>query len=470
MSIRTILRSHPVLAGISAIVLAVVSYAGVSLAWGPERPTYTMAKPAGHVTFNSITDNPVHGNELNFVQIRNITAGERFSENTNLVSGNEYEVYVFYHNNAADSLNDAAHNYVGVATGSYVRTDLPASVAAGATGRVNGYVGATNASPKEVWDEAYMKNTSAGAIDIRIVPGSAKITNNGASNGSTLANSLFTKDGVALGYDALDGKLPGCTQYSGYVTYRFKADQPNFSVEKTVSLNGTNSFGETVTAKAGDLVDFKIKYKNTGTTQQDGVIIRDKLPAGLTYVAGTTYVSNSSTGNQWKTIEANTVTEQGINIGSYLPTAAGFVKFTAKVATNDNLACGVNTMKNIASADTQNGSKSDDATVTVNKECKTETAKACNIKTGAIETVDKNKIDGVNYTTDLSKCGKPADNCPIPGKEHLPKNSPECKQAPSTPTELPQTGIGGGIAALFGTGALGYAGYAYAASRRALNR
>ncbi|MGB4762303.1 MAG: hypothetical protein WBP12_03000, partial [Candidatus Saccharimonas sp.] len=159
-----------------------------------------------------------------------------------------------------------------------------------------------------------------------------------------------------------------------------------------------------VAVNPGDLVDFKIKYKNTGTTPQDAVVIRDKLPANMTYVADRTYVSNGSTGNQWKQITANTVTQQGINIGSYGPGGAGYVKFTAKVASKDALACGTNNLVNTAAADTQNGSKSDTASVTVTKECQPEKVKACNLKTMQIETVEKSKIDDVNYTLDLTKC------------------------------------------------------------------
>lgn len=389
-----------------AIVTAVVAVPAGLMAWGPDRPTYTMANPAQHVTFNSITDNPAVGDERNFVQVRNVTDNGKFAENVTLAPGKEYEVYIFYHNNAATRLNSAEYNYAGIAKDAFVRTDLPSSVAAGANARINGYVGASNASPQTVWDEAYAKNDTNGAMALRIVPGSAFITSNGAVNGKKLPDTLYTT-GTPLGYSALDGKLPGCSEFSGYVKYRFKADQPNFTVEKTVSKQGINSYSENVTVNPGDSIDFKIKYKNTGTTQQDNVVIRDVLPANMSYVANSTYVSNSSTGNQWKQTAANAVTQQGINIGSYAPGGAGYVKFTAKVASKDALTCGTHTLVNTAAADTQNGSKSDTASVTVTKECQPEKVQACNLKTLQIETVEKSKIDNVTYTLDLAKCKKP---------------------------------------------------------------
>lgn len=470
-----------------AIATATVVIPASLLAWGPSRTTYTMAQPADKVTFNAITDNPIQGDERNFVQVRNVTTNSKFTETVNLVPGNTYEVYVFYHNDAASNLNDAAHNYKGIANGAYMKTDLPASVNAGATGRINGFVGASNATPGEVWDEAYIKNTTAGAMDINIVSGSAKITNNGKTNGKTLSDNIFTK-GTAIGYDALDGKLPGCTQYSGYVTYKFTADQPNFTVAKTVSEHGKSTYAENVNAKVGDLVDFKIQYKNTGSTQQDNVTLRDVLPKNMTYVTGSSYVSNSTTGNKWVSTAADTITKGGVNIKSYAPGAGGFIKFTAKV-TDSSLACGTNKLVNTAHADTPNGSKSDTASVTVNKTCtKPKQVKVCDTTTLKIVTVDKNKVDGKRYTTDLSKCEtkpevKTVEACnlktsaietvsedKVDGKAYTTDLSkcktPETPTTPETPKELPHTGISDGILSVIGIGSLVGVGSAYIASRR----
>ena len=474
-----------------AIATATIAIPASLLAWGPSRTTYTMAHPADKVAFNSITDNPVQGDERNFVQIRNVTTNSKFGETTDLVAGNTYEVYVFYHNDAATNLNDKAHNYKGIATDAYIKTDLPASVAAGATGRVNGYVGASNATPKEVWDEAYMKNSTAGAMDINIVSGSAKITNNGAANGKSLSDNIFD-GGTPLGYDTLDGKLPGCTQYSGYVTYKFTADQPNFTVSKTVSKHGADDFKETIDAKAGDLVDFLIMYKNTGSTIQDNVIIRDTLPKNLSYVANSTYIANGSTDHKFQLVTnaaANTVTKQGVNIQSYGPGAGGFIKFTAKVAAESALACGTNTLKNIAVVETPNGMKTDDASVKVVKACTPpKQVKVCDTVDRIITTVDESKVDGKRFTTDLTKC-LPRDikacdlqtnkivtvkETQLDGKRYTTDLSkcettpvtPETPKTPEEPKELPHTGVSDNVLGLIGLGSLSGAVSAYVASRR----
>lgn len=65
------------------------------------------------------------------------------------------------------------------------------------------------------------------------------------------------------------------------------------------------------------------------------------------------------------------------------------------------------------------------------------------------------------------------ENCLIPGKESFPVNSPECKTVPPvvppvSPPELPKTGLGDGIGTFAGVGSIVGAGLYYAASRRNL--
>ena len=325
---------------VMALAVATVAIPATLLAWGPSaRVTFTLAHPAEYVTFNSITDNKQYGDERNFVQIRSVTDNTKFGENATLTPGKEYEVFAYYHNNGDTDLNASGAT---VATGAFMRAQMPATVNAGENARVTVFVGATNAKHldaagtnlgNQVWDEAFAKNSTNGAVALRYVSGSAKITSNGAVNGKSMPDTLYTT-GAALGYDALDGKLPGCLQYSGYVTYRFKVDQPNFIMEKQVARSDEATFKETTTAKVGDIVDFKLHYKNTGTTQQDGVVIRDQLPAGLEYVANSTYVSTTGT---WVKTAHETVTKQGINVGSYGPNGGAYVKFSAKVVAIDLL-------------------------------------------------------------------------------------------------------------------------------------
>lgn len=486
------IKRAPKRAASLAIVAAAVLVPAALFAWGPDRPTFTMASPAPYVTFNSITDNPKHGDERNFVRIKDASAPDTsYGEDVDLQAGKEYEVYVFYHNNAMTILNDAAHDYKGIAKDAFMRVSMPATVNAGEKARITGFVGASNANPGQVWDEAY--GTATGNFALRYVPDSATIYNNGATNGQKVPDNLYTT-GTPLGFDKLDGNLPGCNEFSGYVKFRFKVDQPNFEIQKQVSPAGQNKYAETVSAQPNDEVDYKIQYKNTGTTQQNGVVIKDKLPAGVEYVKGSTQMATSATNGQWSPIaDDDGIVDRGINIGSYAPNGNAYVKFKAKIVANDKLEkCGLNTLVNTATAETNNGSKSDTANVTVTKKCE-ETPKECTAP------------NGQKYPEGDERCTP----CEVPGKEHLPKNSPDCKvdcttpghendkgckpdcttpghendascvtcktpghendtECVTPPTELPHTGMTDGIMALVGVGSLIGAVSYYITSRRNL--
>lgn len=439
-----------------AAVLAAVLAPAALFAWGPDRPTYTTAHPADHVTFNSITDNPAYGDERNFVRIKEATApSSTYTDNIALQPGKEYELYVYYHNNASEIFNDAAHNYKGIAKDVKLRMEMPAVVKAGQTAAINGYISASNATPGTVYDDA--KATTTTDVALRYVPDSAVITNFGKSNGSKLPSTIMTT-GAALGFDALDGKIPGCNHFSGYVKLRIKAVQPNFEVSKQVAKAGQTSFGETVAVNPGEKVDYKIKYQNTGSVQQDNVTIKDVLPAGVTYVPGTTHVSNSVTDNKWSKVNNDSVVAGGLNIGSFAPGASGYVKFTATV-NGDKLVCGANTLVNKATANTQNGAKSDTATVTVNKTCQPGKISVCDLTSNPkkVITINESEFNASKHSKNLADC---ADKCATPGKEHLPANSPDCV------TTLPETGIDTGLLAFLGLGAsVAGLGYAFTSER-----
>lgn len=344
-----------------AIIAAAIIVPASLYAWGPSRQTFTTAAPADYVTFNSITDNPAHGDERNFMQVKEASAANStYADSIALTPGKEYMVFIYYHNNAAANLNL-------VATGSYAKAQIPAVVANGSTGtKAVGYVGASNATPREVWDDIAFSNTSGGDIALRYVPGSAHIYNQGATNGAVLSDNIVTS-GATLGYDSLNGNIPGCSQYAGYVTFKVKADQPNFLVEKHVRLAGTTAWSKSVNAKVGDSVEYQVQYKNTGTTTQNNVILKDTMPSSIVYTAGSSYLKNA-THTTPANVSDNIVTAGGLNIGNYSSDANAFVKLSAKVA-DKGLVCGTNTLTNKVTAETANGIKSDTANVVVVKNC-----------------------------------------------------------------------------------------------------
>ena len=359
------IKNHSIISG--SVLVAAVAPALV-WAWGPARPSFTIEKPADYITFNSITNNPViGGDEKDFVGIREVGSNAKWTNNMKVQNGKEYYVRMYVHNNAASNLNLVAENVVA-------KLNVPTTTAKNVT--VQGQISASNAKPNTVWDEATF--SSDNDFNLAYVAGSALFENNGMGT-TKLPDSIVNNTGAKLGYDKLDGKIPGCFQYAGYVTVKVKAqvsqpqEKTNIDLAKTVrnKTNGEKSWVETVNAKSGDTVQFQIHAKNTGSTGIQNLVIRDILPKGLNYVAGSTKLYNTSNPKGLK-VSDNVIQNSGINIGSYQPNGDAYVRFDATVSAENSLpVCGENTLTNIAQASDQKIVKNDTASVKVTKKCET---------------------------------------------------------------------------------------------------
>ncbi len=518
--IMSILRRAPKrTSALVAIFIAAIIVPATLFAWGPTRPTYTMAKPADHVTFDSITDNPNIGDERNFVGIRETGTTAKWSDDMTVQSGKEYTVRLYVHNNAASNLKLVAKDVTAM-------VNLPTTT--GKSIRVDGYITSSNASPKQVYDSATF--TSGSNFNLAYVKGSLIYENNVKT--FTLPESIFTSKGAELGYSSMNGQIPGCLQYAGYVSFTVKpqfAPNTSFTMSKMVSKHGENKWSKSVSVNPGDTVDYLIQYKNTGNVVDNSVTIRDKLPAGETYINGSTIFANSTypTG---KTASDNIANGTGINIGTYAAGASAWAEFSAKVADNDDLAnCGNNTLINSANVNVNGYSISDTANVVVNKECKTVTpVYSCDGLTADLVSDNTYKFNGSataengatvkNYTFDFgdnasqtvtnpvdvmhtytdtnatytanlnvtfnvngSEKTVTGDSCSVSitvskppvneCKPGIPEGDVRCTQTPPvtpvTPSNvLPTTGAGEDLSAFFGLGSLATAFGYYRASRR----
>jgi len=554
---RTIVRKLPkYLVPVAAIATAAIAIPAVLFAWGPsqDRALFTAENPAPYVTFNSITNNPEVGDERNFLTVKDAsdTTPGNWKNDLIVTPGKEYLVRVYVHNDAASNLNLKATN-------SRVKVSVPTNTAKEIG--MSGFISADNAKPQEVWADSVLRSSSD--FNIAYVDGSARLYNKAfGQTGTQLSDDIVTNKGALLGYDKLDGVIPGCIEYSGYVSFKIRIQGPsqaNFDFKKDVRMAGsTDKYTESVAAKPGDKVEFRLSYKNTSQVAMNDVLVKDTLPQGLTYVPGTAkmYNANYPYPNGWQITED--LFKGGSNIGTYSPNANALVVFTAQVASNDALpTCGPNMLHNIAKVTTDYGTKEDSADVTVPKECKPKAKYACDSLTVAKIERTKFKFDAKytvqnatlksiqyvvrdeagkeiarqtspDYTQDKvgkytveaivtvtvdgqdkvatgnckqpfevtkvneckpgipvgdkrceekpeckpgvpvgdDRCNPPVERCTVPGKETLPKNSPDC--VTPTPPELPHTGAGDGIIALIGAGSLIAAIGYYVASRRAI--
>ena len=407
------IKNHSIISG--SVLVAAVAPALV-WAWGPSRPSFTIEKPADYITFNSITNNPViGGDEKDFVGIREVGSNANWTNNMKVQNGKEYYVRIYVHNNAASNLNLVAENVVA-------KLNVPTTTAKTVT--VQGQVSASNAKPNTVWDEATF--SSDNDFNLAYVAGSALFENNGMGT-TKLPDSIVNNTGATLGYSKLDGKIPGCFQYAGYVTVKVKAqvNQPqektDIDLAKTVrnKTNGEKTWVETVNAKSGDTVQFQIHAKNTGSAGIQNLVIRDILPKGLNYVAGSTKLYNTSNPKGLK-VSDNIIQNSGINIGSYQPNGDAFVRFDATVSAEQDLpVCGENTLTNIAQASNQKIVKNDTASVKVTKKCETPKNPAYKCEALSLNIIRKDERQ-ITYAADTKYSIKDTE---FTGTKYVVKNS-----------------------------------------------
>ena len=356
-------------AGLAAAAAAVIATASAIsvFAWGPERTTYTMANPADHVTFNSIVDNNQEvGDERYFVSASQYTGDASqnvWSDNTIVENGKEYVVRMYVHNNAASNLNLVAEN-----VRAYV--NLPTETSDSIM--VEGTIYSSNATPNKVWDQTTFKSANGEKFNLTYVEGTAKYYN--TKNGSlrtfnldTANYDLFTDKGVLLGYDSMNGQIPGCIEYSGYLTFHVKAQfetVPETMVTKEVQIDGADAWSSSVLAKAGDKVNYRIQFKNNGNVTMEDVIIRDILPAGLSYVKGSTEVYNSINPNG-VVVSDGIVSETGINIGDYESNSNAWIYFSAIVDDSMAEVCDNTILRNVIQANGGYGTVEDYADVAI---------------------------------------------------------------------------------------------------------
>lgn len=195
----------------------------------------------------------------------------------------------------------------------------------------------------------------------------------GANGGYKLGDEIVTKaasqNGVQIGYDKIDGNIPGCYEYASYVTIRVKAVfDTDYIIEQKVRKAGTSTWSYTLEdAKVGDKVEYQIQYKNTSKDNQThtDVMIKDILPQNMKYVAGSTKLYNSNHPNG-ATVNQDTIVTTGINIGSYAKDSNAYVRFTAEVV-DKNLANGSNTLVNWAQGGVGQKTIQDYTSVVLNK-------------------------------------------------------------------------------------------------------
>lgn len=180
---------------------------------------------------------------------------------------------------------------------------------------------------------------------LEFISGSTKL------NGNAIADTLFTTgvkiDSLAVGavptitFQAkVTASTPGVLTNTGTATADSLGQvsdtatvtiqqvlQPALSIAKTVLNNSLvgSTFAENANAKTGETVTFKLIVSNTGQSEAKNVVVADQVPAGLTYVSGSTKVDGVVD-------NTNAITGNGLNIANIAAGASKTVTFEATVS------------------------------------------------------------------------------------------------------------------------------------------
>ena len=169
------------------------------------------------IVFNSISNSNI-GDERNFVAARlddENNDGKINIWNNNLIeveAGKTYLVRLYGHNNSP---------YGNDAIAEDVQAEFLVPNDSGRTIVINGMIKSSNANPDRYWDSVVL--TSKNRFHLEPVEGSALMENNGIGAGGGVELPMDIVNGwVDVGFDELDGKIPGCYKYDFYITVAFK--------------------------------------------------------------------------------------------------------------------------------------------------------------------------------------------------------------------------------------------------------
>jgi uncharacterized repeat protein (TIGR01451 family) len=161
--------------------------------------------------------------------------------------------------------------------------------------------------------------------------------------------------------------------------------KPAVSVVKQVRAGTSGSYGSSVSVKSGSTVSYQITASSTGAVPALDVIVKDALPAGITYTAGTLAYN----GKAETAADASKFFSTGINVGTLKNGTKGTFTFTAKAGTvmDTDDSCKAATINNTGTI-TSTGLPTQTSGAKVSTICTPKPNLACNLLTAAPGAID----------------------------------------------------------------------------------
>ena len=187
--------------------------------WGPARNLLPTEKVSVFPSFN-IDDASPYGNEMWFFTVRDMSLpkGSPWLDEVKAEPGKTYVFRAFVHNSAGSPVEDIARD-------TRISVNLPTC-----TGRriaTTMSISSSNAEPQRIWDSIHL--FSDEPFGLAYAPGTAVLCNNfylcktleeGGNDGAEISNDFLTDTGALIGFNALDGRMPGGYEHSAYFYFQ----------------------------------------------------------------------------------------------------------------------------------------------------------------------------------------------------------------------------------------------------------
>lgn len=291
-SLYAFIKKHLLSVSVVAVIIAIILYAIINSRnaingritpdWGDSaggRPSFTAKRLKDNVLGDQIVFNSkgrenepgeckaiYPGDEKNFVKVQldnnDPDSNDLWeSENITVENGEQYKIRIDINNNNPREHIVAKDTKVALSIPSYSDTQIP----------VRGYIESSNADPSKIWDGVVFSSAENKSFHLRFRPNTAMLYNKftGADDGIELSDDIVlkaTEGGTLIGYDKLNGEIPGGPQYSGIIEAWVDVIYDKYSVVTQVRKLGEKEWHESVDAEIGEKVEFQIEYNNTSTS------------------------------------------------------------------------------------------------------------------------------------------------------------------------------------------------------------
>lgn len=316
--------------------------------------------------------------------VANQTAGEtKYKESTNAKYDEVVKFQVFYHNRELPNSGRVAEDFK-------IKIDMPTK--AGKSQVVKVTMGGSNTNT--ITDTATVNLDRADA-KLEYIPGSAYWNHNVGTRENIKMKTEAIADSIILNGTKIENVKP-CHEWEATVTFMARVKIPSVSITKKVRAEGNGQAVVNLSAQPNARLEYLITVKNLGNTNLTNVMVRDGLPAGITFVPGSVKLFNGPNPSG-AVINNDYLFKGGVNAGSVGPGATVYVTFIATTPATDKLACGANSFKNIAVVDTdQTGEYNNNSIVTVDKKCE-------NVATYKCDALTIKKLAGRQITVESLK-------------------------------------------------------------------